>query len=206
MKQTESESRYIRKNRGIPREERPRCGARTRKGTPCQAQALLNRNGLPGRCKLHGGMSTGPKTATGKVASREASRTSMIQRWRRMKDDGIIRMPLTEAGRERLRQSSRRNMRMRHRRQQALRWADWLMEQHRDHTTRLFFTRTRNIILQPFRNAIEHGGYEELIELASFTGLKLEDVPDGTELYGVILGRYRCNIKRLVDEFRAGAG
>jgi hypothetical protein len=172
---------------------------------PCQAQALLNRNGQPGRCKLHGGMSTGPKTATGKAASRESSRTSMIERWRRMKADGISSMPLTEAGRARLRQSSRRNMRMRHRRQQALRWADWLMEQHRDHTTRVFFTRTRNLILQPFRKAIEHGGYEELIELASFTGLNLKAVPDGTDLYGVILGRYQYNMKKLADEFRAGA-
>lgn len=146
-------------------------------------------------------MSTGPKTAAGKAASREASRASMIARWQRMKSDGVSNIPLTEAGRKRLRHRSRRNMRMRHRKQQALRWADWLMEQHREHTTRVFFTRTRNIILQPFKKAIEHGGYEELIEMASFTGLNLENVPDGTDLYGVILGRYRNNIKKLADEF-----
>lgn len=32
------------------------CGAMTRKGTPCQKNPLKN-----GRCKLHGGKSTGPK-------------------------------------------------------------------------------------------------------------------------------------------------
>lgn len=46
--------------------ERPRpgekCGARTRKGAACQCKALSN-----GRCKFHGGLSTGPKTADGKV-------------------------------------------------------------------------------------------------------------------------------------------
>lgn len=38
-----------------------RCGAKTRRGTPCQCKALSN-----GRCKLHGGKSTGPRTADGK--------------------------------------------------------------------------------------------------------------------------------------------
>jgi hypothetical protein len=38
----------------------PRCGARTRRGTACQAPAMRN-----GRCRLHGGLSTGPKTAAG---------------------------------------------------------------------------------------------------------------------------------------------
>ena len=38
----------------------PRCGAKTRKGAPCQAPAMKN-----GRCRLHGGKSTGPKTPEG---------------------------------------------------------------------------------------------------------------------------------------------
>ncbi|MBA7570893.1 hypothetical protein ES695_19240 [Candidatus Atribacteria bacterium 1244-E10-H5-B2] len=38
----------------------PRCGAKTRKGTLCQAPAMKN-----GRCRLHGGKSTGPKTPEG---------------------------------------------------------------------------------------------------------------------------------------------
>jgi hypothetical protein len=37
------------------------CGARTRAGGHCKAPARLN-----GRCRMHGGLSTGPKTAEGK--------------------------------------------------------------------------------------------------------------------------------------------
>ena len=37
----------------------PRCGAKNRRGTPCQCP-MAN-----GRCRLHGGLSTGPKTAEG---------------------------------------------------------------------------------------------------------------------------------------------
>ena len=39
-----------------------RCGAKTRAGTPCQNPAIKERS----RCKLHGGRSTGPRTAEGK--------------------------------------------------------------------------------------------------------------------------------------------
>ncbi len=39
------------------------CGAKTRKGTPCKRTDLY----LSGRCKFHGGKSTGPKTAEGKA-------------------------------------------------------------------------------------------------------------------------------------------
>jgi hypothetical protein len=42
---------------------RQRCGAFARStGKPCRMKALVN-----GRCKLHGGLSTGPKTAEGKA-------------------------------------------------------------------------------------------------------------------------------------------
>jgi hypothetical protein len=47
----------------------PRCGAKTRAGTPCRSAAMPN-----GRCRMHGGLSTGPKTEAGKAAIR-ASRT-----------------------------------------------------------------------------------------------------------------------------------
>ena len=40
-----------------------RCGARTRRGTACQAPAMKN-----GRCRSHGGKSTGARTANGKQA------------------------------------------------------------------------------------------------------------------------------------------
>ena len=42
-----------------------RCLARTRRGSPCQNAAIRGRS----RCKLHGGLSTGPKTPEGKARS-----------------------------------------------------------------------------------------------------------------------------------------
>ena len=42
------------------------CGATTRAGTPCKLTGLYK----SGRCKLHGGMSTGPKTDAGREQSR----------------------------------------------------------------------------------------------------------------------------------------
>jgi len=45
----------------------PRCGARTRKGVPCRAPAMAN-----GRCRIHGGTSTGPRTPGGLERSRMA--------------------------------------------------------------------------------------------------------------------------------------
>lgn len=41
------------------------CGARTRAGTPCKIRAVW----ANGRCKLHGGRSTGPKTERGRRQS-----------------------------------------------------------------------------------------------------------------------------------------
>jgi hypothetical protein len=45
----------------------PRRGAKTRDGTPCQAPAMPN-----GRCRMHGGPSTGPKTEEGRRRCAEA--------------------------------------------------------------------------------------------------------------------------------------
>ena len=50
-----------------------RCGARTRKGTPCRCKPLPGKR----RCKFHGGMSTGPKTPGGRERIAEAQR----RRW-----------------------------------------------------------------------------------------------------------------------------
>jgi hypothetical protein len=44
-----------------------RCGARTRAGGACRQPAMAN-----GRCRLHGGKSTGPRTPAGLAASRAA--------------------------------------------------------------------------------------------------------------------------------------
>ena len=50
-----------------------KCGAHARStGQPCKAKALAN-----GRCKNHGGMSTGPKTPEGRQAIAEATRQRM---------------------------------------------------------------------------------------------------------------------------------
>jgi hypothetical protein len=46
----------------------PRCGAKTRRGTLCKAPAMTN-----GRCRLHGGKSTGPRTLEGLERSRKAN-------------------------------------------------------------------------------------------------------------------------------------
>ena len=43
----------------------PRCGAKTRRGTGCEAPAMPN-----GRCRLHGGKSTGPRTEAGRERAR----------------------------------------------------------------------------------------------------------------------------------------
>jgi hypothetical protein len=42
------------------------CGARTKAGTPCKQRVLYS----SGRCKWHGGLSTGPTTAEGKEQAR----------------------------------------------------------------------------------------------------------------------------------------
>ena len=49
-----------------------RCGAKTRRGTACQSPA----NKRNGRCRLHGGQSTGPKTAEGRAKIAAANTTT----------------------------------------------------------------------------------------------------------------------------------
>ena len=46
----------------------PQCGAKTRKGSPCRSPAMQN-----GRCRMHGGASTGPRTPAGLARSRRAN-------------------------------------------------------------------------------------------------------------------------------------
>lgn len=55
------------------------CGARTRAGTPCKRRDIYR----SGRCKLHGGLSTGPRTDAGKaVSAGNAKRTIRTDRAR----------------------------------------------------------------------------------------------------------------------------
>ncbi|WP_306292482.1 HGGxSTG domain-containing protein [Solemya velum gill symbiont] len=49
------------------------CGAKTRAGHPCKQKILYS----SGRCRYHGGLSTGPKTEEGKAKS--------VRNWRRRK-------------------------------------------------------------------------------------------------------------------------
>jgi hypothetical protein len=48
-----------------------RCGAKTRKGSPCQRPARLP----AGRCRVHGGASTGPRTEEGRARIAAAKTT-----------------------------------------------------------------------------------------------------------------------------------
>ena len=52
-----------------------RCGAKTKYGTPCARRPIRR----TGRCRLHGGKSTGPRTAQGKARCAAATR----ERWAR---------------------------------------------------------------------------------------------------------------------------
>ena len=55
-----------------PKKDRPRCGARTRQGAHCQAPVVWDRETdrpKNGRCRMHGGMSTGPRTEGGRSGS-----------------------------------------------------------------------------------------------------------------------------------------
>lgn len=60
-----------------PRKDRGICGAKTRMGTPCKAPPVWNiavDKAINGRCKLHGGKSTGPRTEAGREAIRNSNR------------------------------------------------------------------------------------------------------------------------------------
>lgn len=66
-----------------PRRNRPACGAKTRKGTPCAAKAVWDREtNKPrnGRCRMHGGLSTGVRTAEGREKIREVARAAGLAR------------------------------------------------------------------------------------------------------------------------------
>ena len=64
----------------LPRKERPRCGARNRQGKPCSVRVEPGKR----RCRFHGGLSTGPKTAAGRARIAEAQR----RRWNKFREIG----------------------------------------------------------------------------------------------------------------------
>src|SRR5947209_700216 len=64
-----------------PRARRPQCTAKTREGRQCRARAVWDEeHNRPrnSKCRVHGGLSTGPRTAEGKARIAEAQR----ERWR----------------------------------------------------------------------------------------------------------------------------
>lgn len=61
---------------------REKCGARCRTGLPCKAPPVWDRASARvrnGRCRMHGGLSTGAKTAEGK-ARQQAARALALQK------------------------------------------------------------------------------------------------------------------------------
>ena len=57
--------------------DRPRCGAKTRRGTPCAREG----SGRGGRCPNHGGLCTGPTTQEGRQRCIDATKRRW-QAWR----------------------------------------------------------------------------------------------------------------------------
>ena len=54
----------------VPKRDRAKCEARTRAGGKCAAPVVAGRN----RCRLHGGLSTGPTSPAGRQAVAESNR------------------------------------------------------------------------------------------------------------------------------------
>ena len=77
--------------KGIPWQFGPnwpgeRCGAKTRKGTPCLCPAKQP----VGRCRLHGGASTGPRTKDG-IAKLSEARTTHGKYTKAKRDEAKLR-------------------------------------------------------------------------------------------------------------------
>ena len=60
----------------------PRCGARTRSGAECKSPGMAN-----GRCRMHGGPSTGPRTPEGLERMRRAKIRHQVS-WGKSTIDG----------------------------------------------------------------------------------------------------------------------
>ncbi|MEW9919357.1 HGGxSTG domain-containing protein [Marimonas sp. MJW-29] len=54
----------------LPKKKRPDCSAKTRSGTLCKAKVVPGKK----RCRLHGGLSTGPKSKEGRERIAQAQR------------------------------------------------------------------------------------------------------------------------------------
>src|SRR5215813_6348926 len=67
----------------LKHKDRPRCGARNRQGRPCAVRVEPGK----ARCRFHGGLSTGPRTAEGKARIAEAQRRRWAMVRRRSKKE-----------------------------------------------------------------------------------------------------------------------
>lgn len=84
-----------------------RCGAYARStGRPCQCKALPN-----GKCRLHGGLSSGPKSNEGKARVAEATKQRMKNGQTELAKAGFQSW-LNNGGREHLRALAKRRQRI----------------------------------------------------------------------------------------------
>src|SRR4051794_25851365 len=54
----------------VPKQLLPECGAKCRDGHACRAKVVFGKE----RCRMHGGASTGPRTAAGRARIAESNR------------------------------------------------------------------------------------------------------------------------------------
>ena len=68
------------------RRNRPICGARCRDGHSCRAKVVVDPRTdqlVNGRCRIHGGLSSGAKTEEGKEKCRQAAKEGMRRYWQK---------------------------------------------------------------------------------------------------------------------------
>ena len=69
------------------RNNNPLCGARTRSDNPCRKYPIAGKR----RCRLHGGLSTGPKTAAGKARIAKAQlKHGKFVNWRERRKNKFV--------------------------------------------------------------------------------------------------------------------
>lgn len=90
--------KYRIKTRRRERKQRPLCEAKTRKGTLCQAKVYWPQewDAPAKRCRLHGGLSTGPTTAEGMERLAKSAKKSMERVWKERRE-GLRPMPKRKA-------------------------------------------------------------------------------------------------------------
>lgn len=79
----------------------PLCGAKCRDGNSCRAKAACNKllgEPINGRCRMHGGLSTGAKTEEGRNRCSEAASRGMKAYWGRRKEGILTQKEVDNAG------------------------------------------------------------------------------------------------------------